>query len=183
MADTVQTVKVGEPSGPLDAANKKYVDDKTNQVITRYVEYNITINNYDPSNVANGWKFSPLGGHISDTSSSIDTEVRTPILTDFDITQIRCIADELSEQEQQINIIIYQNNVENINANFVIPINSRQSNFVGFADPVKFYGGNYCHATMTRTNGKYPSFFAITIKARHQIFEILDKKEKKIKLK
>ena len=182
MADTVQTVKVGEPLSPLDAANKKYVDDKTNAQINRYVDINVAIHNRENASEANGWLFNPLGGHISDYAAN--SQVRAPILSYCEIVQMRIIIDALNfNQQQDINVQIYQDEVVNINANLIIPAGSRQSDIVGFNPSVKMYEGNYCYGLLTRNNGVFPTFASITLRLRYPIHDILDEKEKKDKVK
>lgn len=182
MADTVQTVKVGEPLSPLDAANKKYVDDKTNAQINRYVDINVAIHNRENSDNSAGWLFNPLGGHISEYASG--AQVRAPILSYCEIVQMRIIIDSLNfSQQQDINVQIYQDEVVNINANLIIPAGSRQSDIVGFNPSVKLYEGNYCYGLLTRNNGVFPTFASITLRLRYPIHDILDEKEKKDKVK
>ena len=182
MADTVQTVKVGEPLSPLDAANKKYVDDRVNPHINRYVDLNVAIHNYEAANDPDGWVFNPLGGHISNDNAA-DIQVRAPILSYCEIIQMRIIIDAINfNQQQDINVQIYQAEVVNINANLIIPAGSRQSNIIEFNPSVKLYQGNYCYGLLTRNNGLFPTFASITLRLRYPIHDILDEKEKKDKV-
>ena len=180
MPDILQSMKVSTPTTDYDVANKKYVDDSHGGEVNRYVDIDTCIYNVKSSNINGPYIFPVLGGHIS---TNLPTEeVRTPILSECSIIQMRMIINSISQNIQNIRARIFQNDVQNIDANFTIPPRSRQSNIIGFQVPVKLYALNYCHGKLDITGAVTPNVIALVIRMRYPISNILEKNKEKIKI-
>ena len=179
MPDILQSMKVSTPTTDYDVANKKYVDDSHGGEVNRYVDINVCVSRVQSAGVNTAYIFPVFGGHINVGPTH---EVRAPIMCDCSIVQMRMIMNSVSQNQQAIRVKIFQNDAQNIDANFVIPQGSRQSNIVGFEIPVKLYPFNYCHGKMDINGAVTPNTIALVTRMRYPIRDILEKNREKIKI-
>ena len=180
MPDILQSMKVSTPTTDYDVANKKYVDDSHGGEVNRYVDINVCASRVQTVGVNTAYIFPVFGGHIYTADPA--HQVRSAIMSDCSIVQMRMIMNSVSQNQQAIRVRIYQNDAQNIDANFVIAQGSRQSDIVGFGIPVKFYAFNYCHGIMNINGAVTPNTLSLVMRMRYPIRDILEKNKEKIKI-